>query len=279
VLARTAADVRAAHAAGRVALIPHVEGGEQLGGSLERLRALHALGVRSVGLTWNHTNDLADAALDSARWGGLSPLGEAAVREMNRLGVLVDLSHASDEAALDALALSAAPVVLSHSSARALADLPRNAPDEVLRRVAANGGVVMVTFVPYFTTDAYAAWYARGEAAWDSLRAVHGDDGAAGAMAAWEAAHPPPPVTLADVADHVEHVRRVAGAEHVGLGSDFDGMFSHVGGLEDVAAFPALLAELARRGWTDEELGAVAGGNVLRVLAEAERVAAEAVGR
>lgn len=275
-LARTAADVRAAQSSGKVALIPHIEGGEQLGGSLERLRTYHALGVRSIGLTWNRTNDLADAANDTVRWGGLSSLGEAVVREMNRLGVLIDLSHAADQTVLDVLALSQAPVFFSHSSARALTNTHRNVSDDILRRLAAAGGVVMVTFVPYLTTPAYAAWYAKGEAVWDSLRTARGDDRAAAttAMQEWEAAQPPPLVTLKAVADHIDHVRRVAGVDHVGIGSDFDGMFSHVTGLQDVSTFPALFEELTRRGWTREDLRKVASENILRVMAEVERVAA-----
>jgi membrane dipeptidase len=275
-LASGVADVRKAQAAGRIALIPHVEGGDQLQGSITRLRTLHALGVRSLGLTCTHTNELADAAGDTSRWGGISPLGEEVIREMNRMGLAIDLSHASDQAALAALALSKAPVLFSHSSARAIADVSRNVPDDVLRAIPRNGGVVMVTFVPYFTTTAYAHWYARGETVWATLRARHaGNPNAASvAMKDWEVANPPPSVAVSDVADHVEHIRRVAGIDHVGLGSDFDGMFSFVTGLEDVAAFPRLLEELARRGWSDEDIRKLAGENVLRVLAAVERVAA-----
>jgi membrane dipeptidase len=272
----SAAAVPQAHAAGRIALILHVEGGEQLQGSIPRLRTLHTLGVRSLGLTWSRTNDLADAAGDTARWGGVSPVGEGVVREMNRLGMIIDLSHASDRAALAVLALSKAPVMFSHSSARELAEVSRNVPDHVLRALASNGGVVMVTFVPYFTTKAYADWYARGEAVWDTLRERHGADrnAASVAMKAWEAANPPPSVNVVQVADHVEHIRTVAGIDHVGLGSDFDGMFSFVSGLEDVASFPRLFEELARRGWSNEDLRKLAGDNVLRVMAAVEGVAA-----
>lgn len=277
VVARSAADVRRAARAGQVALLLAVEGAEQLGrDSVTILRTLdtaHALGIRSVGLTWNHTNAVADAALDSSRHGGLTPLGARMIDRMNELGLLVDLSHASEAAALGALARSRAPVIFSHSSAAALVPTPRNVSDSVLRRVAANGGVVMVTFVPYFTTRAYAGWYEAGEREWTRLARAHGaaSDSARAAMTAWESANPPPRVTVADVADHVEHVRRVAGVDHVGIGSDFDGMFSHVEGLEGAAAFPVLLEELRRRGWSEADVHRVAGGNVLRVIEEVER--------
>lgn len=259
---------------GRVAALFGVEGAEGLGGSLEVLRAAHAAGVRSVGLTWMHTNALGDASTDSARWQGLSPAGEAFVRELNRLGMLVDLSHASDSAVMDALAIARAPVIFSHSSARALCPAPRNVPDAVLQAVGRNGGVVMVTFVPYFTSPAHYTWYEEGEARWAEFQAAHPTgDSARVLMAAWEKANPEPPVTLAEVANHVEHVRRVAGIDHVGIGSDFDGMYSKIPGLEDASRFPALLAELARRGWSDEELAKVAHGNFLRVLGAVERAA------
>ena len=259
--------------AGRIAALLGLEGGDQLGGSLDRLRAAFQQGVRAVTLTWERTNALGDSNADTARFDGLSPFGEEVVREMNRLGMLVDLSHAADSTAFDVLELSKAPVILSHSSARALCPAPRNASDELLRRVARNGGVVMVTFVPYFTTPAYWAWYERGEEHWKALQARHGADKDAVArdMARWDEENPAPTVTVQDVADHVDHVRRVAGADHVGLGSDFDGMDAfRIKGLEDAATFPALLAELVRRGWTGPELRKLAGENFLRVLRAVE---------
>jgi membrane dipeptidase len=221
---------------GRIASLLGMEGGHPLAGSLDALREFHALGVRSLGLTHNCTTDVADAATARARHGGLSPFGVEVVREANRLGVLVDLAHASPATMRDALDASAAPVLWTHAGARGLVDHPRNVPDDLLARLPANGGVVMITFVPEFV--------GRGGTA-----------------------------TLADVADHVEYVRRVAGIDHVGLGGDFDGMPAVVSGLEDVSSYPALLAELSRRGWSRTDLAKVAGGNVLRALRRAEEIA------
>ena len=276
-IAATAADARRIHAAGRIAIVPTIEYAVRLENSAEVLRDFHRRGLRAVTLAYR-TNDLADGAGDTARHDGLSARGRAMVADMNRLGVLVDLSHVSDATMHDVLDVSTAPVVFTHSSARALTDVPRNVPDDVLRRLPANGGVVMVSFVPYFTTPAFADWYAAGDAHWLALGRRHGADTAARRreMAAWDGAHPPPEVTVAHVADHVEHVRAVAGADHVGLGSDFDGIDFKVHGLEDVSTFPALLAELARRGWTDDELRGLAGENFLRAWARADSVAAAA---
>ena len=274
-VAASAREVRAAIARGRMAALMAVEGAGQLGDGPGAVQHAHDLGIRSIGLVWNVTNVYADAATDLARHGGLSERGRALVREANRVGMLVDLSHASDAAARGALEASAAPVILSHSSARALCPAPRNASDEILRLVAANGGIVMVTFAPYFTTAAHWAWFSAGEARWAELQRLHGADTAAArsAIRAWDRDHPEPPVSVADVADHVDHVRAVAGAGHVGLGSDFDGMFSRVPGLDDASTFPTLLRVLAGRGWTEAELAGLTGGNFLRVLERAEAVA------
>ncbi len=270
------AGLRAAFQAGRIAALLGLEGGDQIGGSLALLRAAYRHGVRAMTLTWDDTNDIGDANAGAARFDGLSPFGVEVVREMNRLGMLVDLSHAADATAFDVLELARAPVILSHSNARALCPAPRNVPDALLRRVATNGGIVMVTFVAYFTTREHWAWYERGDAYWAVLMARHGNDRPAARkdMAVWEAENPAPPVRLTDVADHIDHIRKVAGIDHVGLGADFDGMESYrIAGLEDTSRFPALFEELARRGWSDAELRKLAGENFLRVLAAVERQA------
>jgi membrane dipeptidase len=274
--AYTAADVRRAHAAGRIGSLLGMEGGHAIENSLGALRAYYALGVRYMTLTHNVTLDWADAAMDSARHGGLTNFGKEVVREMNRLGMLVDLSHVSPGGMSDALDVSEAPVIFSHSSARALTDVPRNVPDSILRRLPANGGVVMVTFVPGFVSRAIVDHGARQrDVLGDAQRRFPGDTAAvAREVARWLAVNPAPRATLADVADHIEHVRRVAGADHVGLGSDFDGTGNNLPvGLEDVSTFPALLAELSRRGWTEADLRKLAGENILGAMARAEQVA------
>lgn len=264
-------------ASGGVAMLPGLEGSEQLGeGAPEQLVATaRSAGLRAITLTWTRSNAAGDAAGATAKHDGLSAHGEALVRAMNREGLLVDLSHAADTTVRDTLAIASAPVLFSHSSARALCDSPRNLPDELLRAVALNSGIVMVSFVPYLTRDDYLRWYEAGEAEWARLRTVHqGDDEAAkAAMAAWEADNPPPLVTVEDVANHVEHIRRVAGLDHVGIGSDFDGMYSHVTGLEDAAAYPALVDTLRRRGWDEPALQKLMHGNFMRVLREVEATA------
>ncbi len=290
--ASRAADVAPAFAAGRVASFLGMEGGHAIENSLGALRAYYDLGVRYMTLTHNVTLDWADAALDAPRHGGLTRFGEEVVREMNRLGMLVDLSHVSDGTMSAALRVSAAPVIFSHSSARALCDHRRNVPDSILARLPANGGVVMVTFVNSFVSQAAKDRDAARATERARLRALAGATSAgatsagatsAGAtdavragLAAWDAAHPVVHATVAQVADHVEHVRRVAGADHVGIGGDFDGTTPDdlPTGLEDVSKYPTLFAELARRGWSEADLAKLAGGNVLRVLADAERVAA-----
>ncbi len=276
-LALTAQDVWTAHAAGRVGSLLGMEGGHAIENSLGALRAYYDLGVRYMTLTHNVTLDWADAALDSAKHGGLTPFGEEVVHEMNRLGMLVDLSHVSPGTMSDALSVSEAPVIFSHSSARALADVPRNVPDSILARLPANGGVVMVTFVPGFLSRKVIDHAAARGAERSRLTRLTPRDSVAveRALLQWDRANPAPRATLADVADHIEHVRDVAGIDHVGIGSDFDGTGNNLpAGLEDVSRFPQLLAELSRRGWSEDDLRKVAGENVLRVLAQAERVAA-----
>lgn len=275
-LAYTAADVERIHKAGRIASLIGMEGGHSIDGSLGALRTLYAAGARYMTLTHSKNTPWADSATDEPKHGGLTRFGEQVVREMNRLGMLVDLSHVAPETMKDALAVAAAPVIFSHSSARALTDHPRDVPDEVLRLLPANGGVVMVTFVPSFVSEEVRHWNGEDEAEGARLKSLFpgAPERVKAEQGAWRKAHPAPRATLAQVADHVEHVRRVAGVDHVGLGSDFDGITSTPLGLTGVDAYPALLAELLRRGWTDEEVGKLAGGNVLRVLAAAEKVAA-----
>ena len=281
-LARTAADVRRIHASGRIASLIGVEGGGQIDDSLSVLRAYHALGAGYLTLTHARTIEWADSATDNPRHDGLTAFGQAVVRELNRLGMLVDLSHVSEGTMRDALRVSKAPVIFSHSSARALVDHPRNVSDAVLRLVAANGGVVMINYAPPYVSDAYRRWSADLAAEQTRLNApplggllIGQPDKAAAALAEWKRAHPMPRVTLAEVADHIEHVAKVAGVDHVGIGSDFDGVGNQLPeGLSDVSTYPALLAELMRRGWSDADCRKLAGDNVLRVMAEAERVAA-----
>jgi membrane dipeptidase len=253
-----------------------MEGGHAIENSLGALRAYYDLGARYMTLTHNVTLDWADAAMDSVRHNGLTVFGDSVVREMNRLGMLVDLSHASPATMSDALNVSLAPVIFSHSSARALVDVPRNVPDSILRRLSANGGVVMVTFVPAFVSAEVSRHEMSVRPTIIQLRQQYGDDSVAisRAIAEWRAANPTPRATLAQVADHIDHIRRVAGAAHVGIGGDFDGISETVQGLEDVSTYPALFAELVRRGWSDRDLRRLAGENILRVLSRTEEVAA-----
>jgi membrane dipeptidase len=264
-LALTAEDIRREFRRGRIGSVLGMEGGHVLENSLGALRAYYDLGARYLTLTHNVTLDWADAAMDSARHGGLTAFGEEVVREMNRLGMLVDLSHASPGTMSDALNVSEAPVIFSHSSARALANVPRNVPDSILRRLPANGGVVMVTFVPGFISQELVDHAAA--------RRRFGSDTAAAEYQAWRAVNPRPRATLSQVADHIEHISRVAGMNHVGIGGDFDGISEVVVGLEDVSKYPQLFAELARRGWSDADLAKLAGGNILRAMAAAEGAA------
>jgi membrane dipeptidase len=274
-VAGTAADVRRIFEAGRIASMMGVEGGHSIDSSLAALRMLHRLGARYMTLTHSRNVPWADSGTDEPSRGGLSPFGEAVVREMNWLGMLVDLSHVSPQTMDDALGVTRAPVVFSHSSARALCNVPRNVPDDILRKLPQNGGVVMVTFVPGFVSQAVADWERAADEERDRLRArLAGDEKVrAAAFEAWRAAHPEPRATLAQVADHIDHVSRVAGIDHIGIGSDFDGISSTPVGLEDVSTFPALFEELLRRGYSDEDVKKVAGLNVLRALERAEQVA------
>jgi membrane dipeptidase len=280
-MAYTAADIIRLHKAHRIACLIGVEGGHQINDSLAMLRTYYDAGARYLTLTHSSNTAWADSATDNPAHHGLTPFGREVVREMNRLGMLVDLAHVSADTMRAALAASEAPVIFSHSSARALVDHPRDVPDNVLQLVARNGGVVMVNFATIYVSDARRRWEADREAeqARDNSPPFGGlfigqPDRAAAALAAWEQAHPQPPVTLADVADHIQHIRQVAGVDHVGLGSDFDGIPDTPAGLDGVDKYPALLEELARRGWSDADLAKVAGANLLRVMQQAEAVSA-----
>jgi membrane dipeptidase len=270
-LALTAGDVDQAFAAGKIASLLGAEGGHSIAGSLGVLRMLFSLGVRYLTLTHNFNVGWADSATDVPDTGGLSDFGRSVVAEMNRLGMLVDLSHVSAATMHAALDASAVPVIFSHSSARAVCDNARNVPDDVLGRLAVNGGVCMVTFVPFFVSQECTDWFAalRAEVA------ARGDDPADlaavfGLLPSWEKDHPMPPATIAQVADHIDHIREVAGVGHVGLGGDFDGTPVTPVGLHDVSRYPALFAELQRRRWSEADLAALAGGNILRVLRDGQ---------
>jgi membrane dipeptidase len=263
-LATRADEVEAIFASGRIASLLGLEGGSMIGSSLSVLRNAYARGVRYMTLTHWLTTRWADAATDAPRHGGLTPFGREVVREMNRLGMLVDLSHVSPTTMAAALDVTEAPVVFSHSGSLAVCDHPRNVPDEILRRVPANGGVVMAVFLGAFVSQAFRDHVAQAEDV---------DAGDPDARRAWLAAHPGPGVSLSQVADHIDHLRDVAGIDHVGIGSDFDGGGPLPDGLTDVSGFPALLGELLRRGYSDDDIRKVAGGNVLRSLRGAEAVA------
>ncbi|HEX6920709.1 MAG TPA: dipeptidase [Actinomycetes bacterium] len=274
-LALTADDVEEAVAAGRIASLAGMEGGQSIGCSLGALRMMYAVGARYMTLTHNDNNPWADSATDDPDHDGLTAFGEEVVREMNRLGMLVDLSHVAPATMRDALRTTEAPVVFSHSSARALCNHPRNVPDDMLAELPRNGGVCMVTFVPGFVSQAVADVWAAYDVEKERLDAEHPDapDEVDRRMAEWSRCNPAPRATVGQVADHIEHVREVAGVAHVGIGGDYDGVPTQPEGLEDVSTYPVLFAELRRRGWSDGELRAVAGRNVLRALRGAEDTA------
>lgn len=274
-LATTADEVERVFAGGRVASLMGAEGGHSIGSSLGVLRVLHRLGVRYLTLTHNDNTPWADSATDEPVLGGLSDFGREVVREMNRLGMLVDLSHVSADTMRDALDTSAAPVIFSHSSARAVCDSPRNVPDDVLDTMAAGGGTCMAVFAPQFVSQEVRDW--REHAA-----AAAREEGVAATdleqfepwMHAYRRRRPEPAATLAQVVEHVEHLRAVAGVDHIGIGGDYDGVSTLPVGLEDVSGYPRLFAALAERGWSDNDLVKLAGANVLRTLRAAEDVAA-----
>ncbi|MFC7489177.1 MULTISPECIES: dipeptidase [unclassified Knoellia] len=279
-LAVSAADVRAARANGRIASLIGAEGGHSIDSSLGALRMFHALGVRYLTLTHNDNVPWADSATDEPVLGGLSPFGREVVREMNRVGMAVDLSHVSADTMRDALATTTAPVMFSHSSARAVCDHPRNVPDDVLAQLPANGGLCMVTFVPKFVSPAVREWDLEAADA-AAVEGVHWADHTAYTpfLERHRVTHPQPEATLDDVVAHVEHVREVAGVEHIGLGGDYDGVGVLPTGLEDVSCYPLLLEALAEGGWSDDDLGRLTWRNALRVLEGVEATARDLSGR
>lgn len=273
-LALTADDVERAFKRGRIASMIGIEGGHQIDSSLATLRMMYDLGARYMTLTHNNNPPWADAAADQPTHGGLTKFGEEVVHEMNRLGMLVDLSHVSPDTMADALRVTAAPVIFSHSSARAVADVPRNVPDAILQQLPKNGGVVMVSFVPGFTSPEVVAHDRRANAQAAQFKTQFGADEAAAnkAMDDWRRANPAPRATVAQVADHIDHIRKIAGIDHIGVGGDFDGITEVIAGLEDVSKYPAVTAELLKRGYSDDDVKKVLGLNVLRAWKQAERV-------
>ncbi len=275
-LALTADDIVRIHGQGKIASLIDVEGGHSINNSLAVLRQLYHTGARCMTITHSANTDWAGAAATPPEHRGLTPFGQEVIREMNRLGMLVDLSHVSPETMHDALNVTQAPVIFSHSCARALCDHPRNVPDDALRRVKKNDAVVMVTFALDFVSEEVRHYKGRWKAEKARLKDLlpHDPDAVEAGMASWRETHPLPPVPLAAVADHIDHVRKVAGIDHVGIGSDFDGISATPVGLEDVSTYPALLAELLGRGYSEEDVKKVAGLNLLRVFRQAEKVAA-----
>jgi membrane dipeptidase len=275
-LALTADDVERIFKKGKIASLVGMEGGHSIDSSLAALRMFHRLGARYMTLTHSRNVPWADSATDTPVLGGLSPFGEEVVREMNWLGMLVDLSHVSPDTMEDAIRVSQAPVIFSHSSARAVNDVPRNVPDNVLRLLPKNGGVVMVTFVPQFLSAKVAAWGKLQTEEENRLKQQFANDPAAvkAKLADWVKANPAPRATIADTADHIDHIKKIAGIDHIGFGGDFDGITSVVEGLEDVSKYPSLTAELLRRGYRDEEIKKILGLNILRVMRAVEKVSA-----
>ncbi|PYR77475.1 MAG: membrane dipeptidase [Acidobacteria bacterium] len=274
-LAKTPDDVDRIFKQGKIASMIGMEGGHCIGNSIAALRMFFQLGARYMTLTHSSNTDWADSATDKPKFGGLAPFGEEVVREMNRLGMLVDISHVSPDTMAAVLRVSEAPVIFSHSDARALNDHPRNVPDAILQQLPKNGGVVMVTFVPGFLSPKVNAWNKQQEAEQNRLKGQYPGDPAAvkAGVDAWAKANPAPRATIADAADHIDHIKQVAGIDHIGLGSDFDGITQVVLGLDDVSKYPALTAELLRRGYSDADVKKITGQNILRVWRQVEQVA------
>jgi membrane dipeptidase len=279
--ASTADDIVRIHKAGRIGSLMGIEGGHQIDNNLAALRQFYALGVRYMTLTHTLNNDWADSATDDPRHNGLAPFGLKVIAEMNRLGMLVDLSHVAPTTMVAALKATKAPVIFSHSDARALSDHPRNVPDEVLKLLPANGGVVMVNFYPGHLSAKFRMWNADRAAEEARQKALLSGrpDLRTKAMEAWDKANPRPVTPISEVADHIEHVAKIAGIDHVGIGADLDGIDVTIPGLGGVDGYPNLFAELIRRGWSDADLAKLAGGNVLRAMRGAEAIAASMKGR
>src|SRR4051812_21942918 len=273
-LALSADDIERIHKSGKIASLIGMEGGHSIDNSLADLRMFYRLGARYMTLTHTSNTPWADSATDTPKFNGLSPFGEDVVKEMNWLGMLVDLSHVSPDTMEDAIRVSQAPVIFSHSDARALNDHPRNVPDAILQMLPKNGGVIMVTFVPGFASPKVNEWNKRQTAEQDRLKALTPNDAAAvkAGVDTWTAANAAPPATIADIADHVDHIRKVAGIDHIGIGSDFDGITQTVKDLDNVSTYPRLTAELLRRRYSDADVRKILAQNVLRVLRQAEKV-------
>jgi membrane dipeptidase len=267
--ARSADDISNAFNQNKIAMLMNIEGGEEIENSLPLLRLYYELGVRYMTLTWNHTHDWADAGLDSAKHNGLNEFGKEVVREMNRLGMLVDISHVSDDVMKDVFEMSNSPVIYSHSNVRKFVNTKRNVPDDILLMLKENKGIIMVSFVPFFVNQQYADWFHFYESVYDSLKKQNGET-AKEKIEEWKKQNPAPIVKLSEVADHIDYLKNLIGVDHIGIGSDFDGFTGIIEGLEDCSKFPDLFAELAGRGWTEEELKKLAGKNFLRVFKEAE---------
>ena len=279
-LATTADEIEQVFSSGRIASLIGMEGGYSIDDSLGVLREFHGAGARYMTLTHSTTTTWADSATDAPKWGGLNRFGEAVVREMNRLGMMVDLSHVSEETMLDAMRVSEAPVIFSHSSARAVTDHPRNVPDSVLRLMPQDGGIVMITFVPGFINEEVRSWGASRAAEEARLKSLKPGDPAAidAGLEAWVRANPAPRAAVSDIVAHIQHVRAIAGIDHVGLGGDFDGISSLPEGVGGVDAYPTILAALMEAGWTEADIRKLAGENLLRVMRAVEAVAASEAG-
>src|ERR1043165_2074806 len=278
-LATSAADIRRAKQQGKIAALMGIEGGHAIEDSLPTLREFYRLGVRYMTLTWNNTNNWADSNRGPKKHNGLSDFGKEVVREMNRLGMLIDVSHVSDETMSDALDVSTAPIIASHSSARALSNVPRNIPDDLLRRIAKNGGVVQVNFYSVFVDEKTVAPQSaerdkRLKAQQDAINEKYKDDPERLAEESdkLEAANPLPPLPISKLIDHIDHIVKVAGIDHVGIGADFDGANDMPEGAQDVSMLPNITYELLKRGYSEQDIRKILGENFLRVFAEAERV-------
>ena len=270
----TAEDTRRAMRVGKIAIIPSLEGAVILENNLALLRNYYRLGLRSVTFAYE-TNDLADGSDDVPKHNGISSFGKEMVKEMNRLGIMIDMSHISAKAMHDILDVSQAPVIFSHSNVRAICEVNRNVPDDVLNRLKANRGIIMLTFVPYFTTNSLSKWMKTGDDFYYDLKEKYPDDKTkvSAGIKKWETDNPQPTVTVSDIADHFDYVKKLIGIDYIGMSGDYDGIAFTISGMEDVSSYPKLLVELARRGWTEKELRKITSGNFLRVFEEVEKKA------